>query len=72
MKPVIYSTDDCYYCDALKDWLDEIGVEYDEIDAAAMDDIAVVPEVHIGEEVFVGFARRKILKSLRAHGIIKD
>ena len=70
MKPLIYTTPDCPYCHDLIDWLDDMGVQYDQIDASNMDDIEVVPETHIGEEIFVGMERRKILKSLKDHGII--
>jgi len=71
MKPIIYTTLDCPYCWAIKDWFNSIRVKYKEIDATTMDDIPVVPETHIGDDVFVGFERQEILKSLKSHGIIK-
>ena len=47
------------------DWLDELGVEYEEIDATKMDDIAVVPVTVIGDEKIVGFDRPAIKKALK-------
>ena len=70
MKPIVYSTPDCHYCHALKDWLEDIGVPYEEIDASDLGNIPVVPETHIGDDTFIGFERRKILKSLKSHGLL--
>ena len=61
----IYTTPTCIYCHALMDWLDELGVEYKEIDATKMDDIAVVPVTVIGDEKIVGFDRPAIKKALK-------
>ena len=47
------------------DWLDDLGVEYEEIDATTMDDIAVVPVTVIGDEKIVGFDRPAIKKALK-------
>ena len=61
----IYTTPTCIYCHALMDWLDDLGVEYEEIDATTMDDIAVVPVTVIGDEKIVGFDRPAIKKALK-------
>ena len=61
----IYTTPTCIYCHALMDWLDDLGVEYEEIDATTMDDIAVVPVNVIGDEKIVGFDRPAIKKALK-------
>lgn len=61
----IYTTPTCAYCHALMDWLDEQGVEYEEIDATTMDDIAVVPVTVIGDEKIVGFDRPAIKRALK-------
>lgn len=71
MKPIIYTTDDCHWCHALTEWLDSMGVEYETVDASEMEDIDVVPETHIGDKVFVGFERKKILKALKEQGIVE-
>ena len=61
----IYTTPTCIYCHALMDWLDDLGVEYEEIDATTMDDINVVPVTVIGDEKIVGFDRPAIKKALK-------
>lgn len=61
----IYTTPTCIYCHALMDWLDDLGVKYEEIDATKMDDIAVVPVTIIGDEKIVGFDRPAIKKALK-------
>lgn len=61
----VYTTQTCPYCHALMDWLDEKGVEYEEVDATKMDDIAVVPVTEINGERIVGFDRPAIKKALK-------
>ena len=61
----IYTTPTCAYCHALMDWLDSKGVEYEELDARGMDDIATVPVTEINGERIVGFDRPAIKKALR-------
>lgn len=72
MKPLIYTTPDCPYCHDLTDWLDDLGVIYDQIDASTMPEIEIVPETHIGDDVFVGYEPKQILKSLETHGLLKS
>ena len=47
------------------DWLDTMGVSYEEVDARGRDDIATVPVTEIGEMRIVGFDRPAIRKALR-------
>ena len=47
------------------DWLDDLGIEYEEIDATTMDDIEIVPVTVIGDEKIVGFDRPAIKKALK-------
>ena len=61
----VYTTTTCPYCHALMDWLDEKGVEYEEVDASKMDDIATVPVTEINGERIVGFDRPAIKKALK-------
>lgn len=61
----VYSTETCPYCHALMDWLDDMGVPYEEIDATTMDDIATVPVTEINGERIVGFDRPAIKKALK-------
>ena len=64
----IYTTPTCIYCHALMDWLDSMGVEYDELDATKYDNIATVPVTEINGERIVGFDRPAIKKALEAMG----
>lgn len=65
----VYTTTTCPYCHALMDWLDDQGVEYEEIDATEMDDIATVPVTEIGDERIVGFDRPAIKKALAKNAV---
>lgn len=47
------------------DWLDEMGVEYEEIDASSVEGIAAVPVTEINGERIVGFDRPAIKKALK-------
>ncbi len=47
------------------DWLDDLGVEYEELDATKYDNIATVPVTEIGDERIVGFDRPAIKKALK-------
>ena len=61
----VYTTPTCIYCHALMDWLDELGVKYEEVDATKFDDIATVPVTEINGERIVGFDRPAIKKALK-------
>ncbi len=61
----VYSTMTCPYCHALMDWLDDLGVEYEEVDATGNPEINVVPVTEINGEKIVGFDRPAIKKALK-------
>lgn len=61
----IYTTPTCAYCHALMDWLDSMGVEYEELDATKEPDISAVPVTEINGERIVGFDRPAIKRALR-------
>ncbi|MBR3138165.1 glutaredoxin family protein [Candidatus Saccharibacteria bacterium] len=61
----IYTTPTCVYCHALMNWLDEQGIEYQEMDATKEDWISVVPVTEINGERIVGFDRPAIKKALK-------
>lgn len=46
------------------DWLDKMGVEYEEVDATNVPDIAAVPVTEINGQRIVGFDRPAIKKAL--------
>lgn len=60
----IYTTPTCVYCHALMDWLDELGVEYQELDATKEKDITTVPVAEINGERIIGFDRPAIKREL--------
>ncbi len=60
----VYTTQTCPYCHALMEWLDQQGVEYEEIDASNLADINVVPVTEINGQQIVGFDRPAIKKAL--------
>ena len=61
----IYTTPTCAYCHALMDWLDELGVEYTEVDASKDRSIKTVPVTEISGQRIVGFDRPAIKKALK-------
>ncbi len=61
----VYTTPTCAYCHALMEWLDEMGVEYEEMDATKESDITTVPVTEIGDLRIVGFDRPAIKKALK-------
>ena len=77
-KIVIYSAPTCPYCNMVKDYLKEKGINYSDIDIAANPDAAKeivqksgqmgVPVIVISEgdkeEIIVGFDKEKINKNL--------
>ncbi len=65
-KIKVYTTPTCVYCHALMDWLDDMGVEYEECDASTRDDIAAVPVTIIGDQKIVGFDRPAIKRALKS------
>ena len=70
-KIKIYTTPTCIYCHALMDWLDELGAEYQEIDASNFPEITTVPVSIIvssdGTETrIIGFDRPALKRALRA------
>lgn len=61
----IYTTETCVYCHALMDWLDSMGVEYEEVDATNNPEIKKVPVTEIGDMRIVGFDRPAIKRALK-------
>ena len=61
----VYTTTTCAYCHALMDWLDDLGVEYTEVDATKYPEISAVPVTEIDGVRIVGFDRPAIKKSLK-------
>ncbi len=60
----VYTTKTCMYCHALMEWLDQQGIEYQEIDASTMPNITAVPVTEINGETIIGFDRPAIKRAL--------
>ena len=66
MKKIkVYTTTTCPYCHALMNWLEEQGVEYEEVNAENIDWITSVPVTEIGDEKITGFDRPAIKRALK-------
>ena len=73
-KVKIYSTPTCTYCMAIKKFLEKNEVQYEDFNVAQDEDALKemkektgqmgVPVVEIGEDVVVGFNKKKISKLL--------
>ncbi len=61
----VYTTPTCAYCHALMNWLDEQGIEYEEMDATKEPDISAVPVTEINGERIIGFDRPAIKKAIK-------
>ena len=61
----VYTTSTCAYCHALMDWLDSMGIEYEEVDATSDPEISAVPVTEINGKRIVGFDRPAIKKALK-------
>jgi glutaredoxin 3 len=79
-KPIIYSATWCAFCHAVKDYLDKLGVAYDDLDVEADPKNAEqsvtksgqrgIPVIDIDGDIIVGFDRSKIDAALKAHQLI--
>ena len=75
MKVKVYSTPQCPYCYALKEFLKEHNVEFEDIDVSKDEEARKelveksgqmgVPVVEIDGEIIVGFDKEKISELLR-------
>lgn len=61
----VFTTPTCAYCHALMDWLDDMGVQYEEVDASKISGIKSVPVTEINGQKIVGFDRPAIKKALK-------
>lgn len=78
-KVIIYSADWCAFCHAAKEYLDKLGVKYDERDVESDPAFAQeavdksnqmgIPVLDIQGDIIIGFDRPKIDESLKKHKI---
>lgn len=52
------------------EWLDELGVKYEEVNAEGLN-LEAIPVTEINGEKIVGFDRPAILKALKKAGLIQ-
>ena len=74
MKVTVYSTPVCPYCHALKEFLKDKNIQFEDVDVSLNEKYAEelvkksgqmgVPVVDIDGEIVVGFDREKIVKLL--------
>lgn len=79
-KPIIYSATWCAFCHAAKQYLDKLGVAYEDRDVDSKPAYAAesveksgqrgIPVIDIGGEIIVGFDRPKIDAALKAKHIV--
>lgn len=76
---IVYSAGWCAFCHAAKQYLDKLGVKYDDRDVEsdpkflneAVDKSKQmgIPVLDIGGDIIIGFDRPKIDASLKAHSL---
>lgn len=76
----IYSATWCAFCHAAKQYLDKLGVKYDDkdVDADQQNALAAVtksgqrgiPVLDIGGDIIIGFDRPRIDAALKAHQLV--
>lgn len=79
-KVIIYSATWCAFCHAAKDYLDKLGVKYDDLDVEADPKNAEaattksgqrgIPVLDIDGDIIIGFDRPRIDAALKAHQLV--
>ncbi|HVC36279.1 MAG TPA: glutaredoxin domain-containing protein [Candidatus Dormibacteraeota bacterium] len=79
-KVTIYSATWCAFCHAAKEYLDKLGVKYNDHDvdsdpAAGTEAVQKsgqrgIPVIDIGGEIIVGFDRPRIDNALKTHQLV--
>lgn len=81
-KPIIYSATWCAFCHAAKQYMDKLGVAYEDRDVESKPEYASesvvksgqmgIPVIDIHGEIIVGFDRPKIDAALKAKHLVKS
>lgn len=76
----VYSATWCAFCHAVKQYLDKLGVKYQDRDVDANPQAGAeavsksgqrgIPVIDIGGDIIVGFDRAKIDNALKAHKLV--
>ncbi|MBQ3306257.1 glutaredoxin family protein [Candidatus Saccharibacteria bacterium] len=64
----VYTTETCVFCHLEMEWLDELGVDYEEVDARGTH-FAAVPVTEIDGEIIEGFNRPALKRALKKAGL---
>jgi glutaredoxin-like YruB-family protein len=80
-KVIVYSAGWCGFCHAAKQYLDKLGVSYDDRDVdnskSAMEEAVTksgqrgIPVLDIEGDIVIGFDRPKIDAALKSHKLVK-
>lgn len=71
----VYTTPTCIYCHALMNWLNEEGIDFQEIDANTVPGITAVPVTVITDKdnknpiQIIGFDRDGITETIEKYGL---
>lgn len=71
----VYTTPTCIYCHALMNWLNEEGIDFQEIDANTVPGITAVPVTFITDKdnknpiQIIGFDRDGITETIEKYGL---
>ncbi|MBB1531700.1 glutaredoxin family protein [Candidatus Saccharibacteria bacterium] len=71
----VYTTPTCIYCHALMNWLNEEGIDFQEIDANTVPGITAVPVTVITDKdnknpiQIIGFDRDSITETIEKYGL---
>ena len=71
----VYTTPTCIYCHALMNWLNEEGIDFQEIDANTVPGITAVPVTVITDKdnknpiQIIGFDRDDITETIEKYGL---
>lgn len=71
----VYTTPTCIYCHALMNWLNEEGIDFQEIDANTAPGITAVPVTVISDKdnknpiQIIGFDRDGITETIEKYGL---
>lgn len=79
-KVKVYTTPTCVFCLPTKQFLQQQGVDYDEIDVSQSEEALQelkektgqtgVPVIEVGDQLIIGFDRAKINKLLETEGLL--
>lgn len=79
-KVIIYTAVWCAYCHGAKDYLDKLGVKYDDRDVEKNPTFGMeavdksgqrgIPVLDIAGDIIIGFDRPKIDASLKSHNLV--